>query len=136
MGFAVALHAPALNASRVAAAGGFYAALLGDLGPSLLRPFQKLLGIDSVFDQFTFDFDAAGNVGASGSKKLGNQISVATRVQTGGTDRLYNVSFNVRATDRLSAGGLWRRAQTFSQGTNTLPTEVYEFKIRYKQPLE
>ncbi len=111
------------------------AALLGDLGPSLLKPFQKLLGIDSVFDQFTFDFDAAGNVGASGSKKLGNQISLATRVQTGGQDRLYNVSFNFRATDRLSAGGLWRKAQQSSQGA-TLPTEVYEFKLRYKQPLE
>ena len=111
------------------------AALLGDLGPSLLKPFQKLLGIDSVFDQFTFDFDAAGNVGASGSKKLGNQISLATRVQTGGQDRLYNVSFNFRATDRLSAGGLWRRAQQFSQGA-AVPTEVYEFKIKYKQPLE
>ncbi len=112
------------------------AALLGDLGPSLLKPFQKLLGIDSVFDQFTFDFDAAGNVGASGSKKLGNQISLTTQVRTGGTDRLYNVAFNFRATDRISAGGLWRKAQQFSSGATTLPTEVYEFKIKYKQPLE
>ena len=111
------------------------AALLGDLGPSLLKPFQKLLGIDSVFDQFNFYFDAAGNVGASGSKKLGNQISVTTSVRTGGLDRLYNVNFNFRATDRLSADGLWRKAQQFSQGA-TIPTEVYEFKIKYKQPLE
>jgi hypothetical protein len=110
-------------------------ALLGELGPSLLKPFQKLLGIEDVFDQFTFDFDAAGNVGASGSKKLGNQISLSTRVQTGGNDRLYNVSFNFRATDRISAGGLWRRAQQFSQGAAP-PQEVYEFKIKYKQPLE
>ncbi len=110
-------------------------ALLGDLGPSLLKPFQKLLGIDSVFDQFAFDFDAAGNVGASGSKKLGNQISLTTQVRSGGTDRLYNVAFNFRATDRVSAGGLWRKAQQFSSGA-TLPTEVYEFKIKYKQPLE
>ena len=112
------------------------AALLGELGPSLLKPFQKLLGIESVFDQFSFDFDAAGNVGASGSKKLGNQISLATRVQTGGTERLYNVSFNFRATDHLSAGGLWRRSQSFSQGTTNAPQEVYEFKLKYKQPLE
>lgn len=111
------------------------AALLGDLGPQLLKPFQKLLGIDSVFDQFTFDFDAAGNVGASGSKKFGNQISVTTSVRTGGLDRLYNVNFNFRATDQLSAGGLWRKAQQFTQGA-TVPTEVYEFKLKYKQPLE
>ena len=115
------------------------AALLGNLGPSLLRPFQKLLGIDSVFDQFTFDFDASGSVGASGSKKLGNQISFATRVQTGvNGNNLYNVSFNFRATDRLSAGGLWRRTPPSSQAASSTaaPTEAYEFKIKYKQPLE
>ncbi len=110
-------------------------ALIGELGPSLLKPFQSLLGIESVFDQFTFDFDAAGNVGASGSKKLGNQISVATQVRSGATDRLYNVRFDFRATDHLSAGGLWRKSQQFSQNAS-LPTEVYEFKLKYKQPLE
>ena len=88
-----------------------------------------------MFDQFTFDFDAAGNVGASGSKKLGNQISVATQVRSGATDRLYNVRFDFRATDHLSAGGLWRKSQQFSQNAS-LPTEVYEFKLKYKQPLE
>ena len=111
-------------------------ALLGDLGPSLLKPFQKLLGIDAVFDQFGFDLEPTGAVGVNASKKLGNQISFSTRVLSGATERRYNVSFNFRATDRLSAGGLWKRAITTDATAPIQNLEVYEFKLKYKQPLE
>lgn len=112
-------------------------ALLGNLSTSILKPFQSLLGIDQLLDTFVPELTADGSVGVTASKKFGRQMSFSTRVLTGTLQRSYNVNFNFRATDRLSAGGLWKQTIAIQDtGTSAPSIEVYEFKLRYKQPLE
>ena len=101
-------------------------------------------GIAEIIKDFVklgpIDIDPTGSVTASATKQLGKRILLGVKVQTGtaSTASKYASTFNFRISEALSASGLWRRTTTAgtAAASNDVPTDVYEFKIRYTKPLD
>ena len=105
------------------------------VGVSAQDLVSRLLGKD-VLDVNT-EYDPTSNaVAAEVSKKLGKQITLAVKALSGREQQRYSAQFQFRLNDLLSFNGLWRRQQFTVGGLAEQPVDVYDFKLRYRMPLE
>jgi hypothetical protein len=105
------------------------------VGVSAQDLVSRLLGKD-VLDVNT-EFDPTSNaVAAEVSKRLGKQITLSVKALSGREQQRYSAQFQFRLNDLLSFNGLWRRQQFTIGGLAEQPVDVYDFKLRYRMPLE
>ena len=108
-------------------------ALLGATGNNVIQSFTKYVGLETV----VVDFDPASNAAIAEVKKnVGRQITLAAKVLTGREENRYSATFAFRLSDQLSFNGLWRRQQLTVGGLAERPVDIYDFKLRYRVPIE
>ena len=105
------------------------------VGVSAQDLVSRLLGKDVL--EVNTEFDPTSNaVAAEVSKRLGKQITLAVKALSGREQQRYSAQFQFRLNDLLSFHGLWRRQQFTVGGLAEQPVDVYDFKLRYRMPLE
>ncbi len=117
------------------------AALLGNSlneGTQRVRDVVKsVFGLQLDAVRFNIDYDpTSGNATTDWSVQLGRQISVAAKVLTGREEARYSATVAFRMSDNLSFNGLWRHQQLTVGGLAEQPVDQYDFKLRFKVPLD
>lgn len=108
-------------------------ALLGPSGNEAAQLLRRWAGLDTL----VVDYDPASNATVLDvSKKVGKQITLAAKVLTGREENRYGATFAFRMSNELSFNGLWRRQQLTVGGLQEQPIDIYDFKLRYRSPLE
>jgi hypothetical protein len=109
------------------------AVLMGQSGNEAAQLVRKIAGLDTL----SFDYDPASNATAlEVTKKVGKQITLAAKVLGGREENRYGATFAFRMSNELSFNGLWRRQQLTVGGLQEQPIDLYDFKLRYRSPLE